>query len=74
MTAKDDREKDRGRRDAEGKFFFGLSTATYTVVVLGGLATLFGIADTRLDTFFFIAVGIVLMTVFAIIGHKILKK
>ena len=48
MTAREDREKEKFVRESVVKYFFDMSKSTFTVMVLGGLAALFGIVETNL--------------------------
>lgn len=57
------------------KYFFDLSKSTYTIIVLGGLAALFGIVKTEQgDTLSAVLLGILLTLVLAIIGVIISKR
>ena len=46
MTAIEDREKEKFTKETVVKYFFDMSKSTYTIMVLGGLAALFGIVKT----------------------------
>ena len=47
MTAREDREKEKFTKETVVKYFFDMSKSTYTIMVLGGLAALFGIVETK---------------------------
>lgn len=47
MTAREDREKEKFTKETVVKYFFDMSKSTYTIMVLGGLAALFGIVETN---------------------------
>ena len=70
MTAKENKEKEKFTRETVVKYFFDMSKSTYAIMVLGGLAALFGIVNTEQSS----TVGVVLSAVFAIIGFIISKR
>ena len=75
MTARDDREKEKFTRETLSKYFFDMSRSTYTIMVLGGLAALFGIVQSNQeDTVTAILLGVVLTVVLFILGFIISKK
>ena len=75
MTARDDREKEKFTRETLSKYFFDMSRSTYTIMVLGGLAALFGIVQSnKEDTVTAILLGVVLSVVLFIFGFIISKK
>ena len=47
MTAREDREKEKFTKETVVKYFFDMSKSTFTVMVLGGMAALFGIVQTN---------------------------
>ena len=49
MAAKEDREKEKFTKETVVKYFFDMSKSTYTIMVLGGLAALFGIVETNIQ-------------------------
>ena len=62
-------------REILSKYFFDMSKATYTIMVLGGLASFFGIVDaTSESTGCAILFGTILAVLWWIIGYVILKK
>lgn len=75
MTARDDREKEKFTRETLSKYFFDMSKSTYTIIVLGGLAALFGIVQSnKEDTVMAILLGLVLTVVLFVLGFIISKK
>ena len=74
-TKNERKEKERTKRVETGKFFYDLSKATFSITFLGSLPPLFGIGNS--ETVFsigYFVTGIMLSTVFFIIGFKILNK
>lgn len=60
MAAKEEKEKAKFVRESVVKYFFDMSKSTFTVMVLGGLAALFGIVETdRVDSYWAIFWGCV---------------
>ena len=49
MTAKEEKEKAKFVRESVVKYFFDMSKSTFTVMVLGGLAALFGIVEQKFE-------------------------
>lgn len=47
MAAKEEKEKAKFVRETIVKYFFDMSKSTFTVMVLGGMAALFGIVQTN---------------------------
>ena len=75
MTAREDREKEKFTKETVVKYFFDMSKSTYTIMVLGGLAALFGIVETNESgTISAILLGVVLSAVLSIIGYVISKR
>ncbi len=75
MTAKENKEKEKFTRETVVKYFFDMSKSTYAIMVLGGLAALFGIVNTeQSSTVSAVILGVVLSAVFAIIGFIISKR
>ena len=75
MTVREDREKEKFTKETVVKYFFDMSKSTYTIMVLGGLATLFGIVKTdEGGTISAILLGVVLSTVLSVIGYIISKR
>ena len=75
MAAKEEKEKAKFVRETIVKYFFDMSKSTYTIVVLGGLAALFGIVETNESgTISAILLGVVLSAVLSIIGYVISKR
>lgn len=74
MGQRDEKEKAKASREEGGKYFYGLSKSAFTVMVLGGLATLFGMGEsTQLQASLFLLLGTILTIVLAYMGNKILK-
>ena len=75
MTAREDREKEKFVRESVVKYFFDMSKSTFTVMVLGGLAALFGIVETNLvDSYQAIFLGVFLTVILFVIGLLISKR
>ena len=75
MTAREDREKEKFTKETVVKYFFDMSKSTFTVMVLGGMAALFGIVQTNQEDFYWaIFWGIFLTVILFIIGLLISKR
>lgn len=75
MGAKEDKEKAKFVRETVTKYFFDMSKSTYTIMVLGGLAAVFGIVTSdQEETLSAIFIGVCLTVVLAIIGFLISRK
>ena len=75
MTAREDREKEKFVRESVVKYFFDMSKSTFTVMVLGGLAALFGIDETNLVvSYWAIFWGVFLTVILFVIGLLISKR
>ena len=75
MTAREDREKEKFAKETVVKYFFDMSKSTFTVMVLGGMAALFGIVQTNQeDSYWAIFWGIFLTVILFIIGLLISKR
>ena len=75
MTAREDREKEKFVRESVVKYFFDMSKSTFTVMVLGGLAALFGFVETNLvDSYWAIFWGVFLTVILFVIGLLISKR
>lgn len=75
MAAKEEKEKAKFVRETIVKYFFDMSRSTYTIMVLGGLAALFGIVQTdQNDSYLAIFWGVFLTVLLAIIGIIISKR
>ena len=75
MTAKEEKEKAMFVRESVVKYFFDMSKSTFTVMVLGGLAALFGIVETNLvDSYWAIFWGVFLTVILFVIGLLISKR
>ena len=75
MTTREDREKEKYTKETVVKYFFDMSKSTFTVMVLGGMAALFGIVQTNQeDSYWAIFWGIFLTVILFIIGLLISKR
>ena len=75
MTAREDREKEKFTKETVVKYFFDMSKSTFTVMVLGGMAGLFGIVQTNQeDSYWAIFWGVFLTVILFIIGLLISKR
>ena len=75
MTAREDREKEKFTKETVVKYFFDMSKSTFTVMVLGGMAALFGIVQTNQeDSYWAIFWGVFLTVILIIIGLLISKR
>lgn len=75
MTAREDREKEKFTKETVVKYFFDMSKSTFTVMVLGGMAALFGIVQTNQeDSYWTIFWGVFLTVILFIIGLLISKR
>lgn len=69
------RDREKMRREIVGKFFFDLAKTTYTVVVLGNLAPLFGLAgEFSWLNVLLLLVGSIVTWIFAFIGNRVIYK
>lgn len=75
MTAREDREKEKFTKETVVKYFFDMSKSTFTVMVLGGMAALFGLVQTNQeDSYWAIFWGVFLTVILFIIGLLIFKR
>ena len=75
MAAKEEKEKAKFVRETIVKYFFDMSKSTFTVMVLGGMAALFGIVQTNQeDSYWAIFWGVFLTVILFIIGLLISKR
>ena len=75
MTAREDREKEKFTKETVVKYFFDMSKSTFTVMVLGGMAALFGIVETdQVDSYWAIFWGVFLTVILFVIGLLISKR
>ena len=75
MTAREDREKEKVTKETVVKYFFDMSKSTFTVMVLGGMAALFGLVQTNQeDSYWAIFWGVFLTVILFIIGLLISKR
>ena len=75
MTAREDREKEKITKETVVKYFFDMSKSTFTVMVLGGMAALFGLVQTNQeDSYWAIFWGVFLTVILFIIGLLISKR
>ena len=74
MTLKDDREREKSRREALGKFLYNLAQTCLTAMVVGAVVTYF-MANVKTSVFISLFLrGVIATAVFASVGHSILKK
>jgi hypothetical protein len=75
MAAKEENEKAKFVRESVVKYFFDMSKSTFTVMVLGGMAALFGIVETnQVDSYWAIFWGVFLTVILFVIGLFISKR
>ena len=75
MAAKEEKEKAKFVRESVVKYFFDMSKSTFTVMVLGGMAALFGIVETNQgDSYWAILWGVFLTVILFVIGLLISKR
>lgn len=72
---KDRKEKDKARKDKLSSYFFDLSKATYTIMVVGLLVNVIQEQNfTNLVLDVAVVLGVILSITLAKIGNNILKK
>ncbi len=67
------KEKNKVRRETLGKFFYDLAKTTFAVMVLGSMATAFGLGKVNVTLLLSILTGTSLTWTFAKIGNNILN-
>ena len=71
----EEKEKAKFVRESVVKYFFDMSKSTFTVMVLGGMAALFGIVETnQVDSYWAIFWGVFLTVILFVIGLLISKR
>ena len=74
MTLKEDREREKSRREALGKFLYNLAQTCFTAMVVGAVVTYF-MANVKTSVFISLfLMGVIATAVFAYLGNYILKK
>lgn len=74
MTLKDDREREKSRREALGKFLYNLAQTCFTAMVVGAVVTYF-MANVKTSVFLAMFVtGLVNTIALAYIANYIFKK
>lgn len=68
------KEKDKTSRETLGKFFYDLSKTTFTIMVLGNIATVFIGEVNPYMVSLMIVLGLLITFLFAYVGNKILKS
>lgn len=74
MTLKEDREREKSRREALGKFLYNLAQTCFTAMVVGAVVTFF---LSKVKTQIFIGLfglGVVCTVAIAYVANYILKK
>lgn len=71
-TVRETRERERSSREAFGKHFYELAKYTYAGVVVGGVMSIDKTSNT-LIVLVLIIFGVIMTTVFTIIGKRILR-
>ena len=74
MTLEEDREREKSRREALGKFLYNLAQTCFTAMVVGAVVTYF-MANVKTSTFLSLfIVGLVTTIAIAYVANYILKK
>ena len=68
------KEKDKTNRETLGKFFYDLAKTTFTVMVLGNIATVLIEKVNLYITALMMVLGLFVTYLFAYTGNKILKS
>lgn len=74
MATREEKEKERTSRELLGKYFYDLSKASFTAMVLGAMLSLFTVDATKGEAVGLLAVGAILTGALAGIAFYILKK
>lgn len=74
MTTRDDKEKVKISKTETGKFFYDLSKSSFTITVLGSVASIINTNHITDTTIWAAISGLFLSAFFFIIGYKILNK
>lgn len=73
MSAKEEKEKEKTRRDTLGKFFFDLAKMTFGTTVLGEFVAVFGLTDFTINSIVVLLFGSFVTFGFAYLGNDVLK-
>lgn len=68
------KERDKTSRETLGKFFYDLAKTTFTIMVLGNVATVVIGNDNPLIISLIVILGLFITYLFAYTGNKILKS
>lgn len=71
MTAKEDKEKIKTRREKIAGYYLDMSKLAFATTVLGGLGPMF--KNTAWTDFIYVILGIIATIIFERIGNNILK-
>lgn len=74
MTARDDRDREKTGRENLGKFFYDLAKTTFAVMVLGNTMSIFGLAEFSIKSIYMALLGVIITSLFASIGNRILTR
>lgn len=73
QSSRDKKDSEKSARESLGKFFYDLAKATFIAMVLGNMATIFGIAGNNSNPILSLSTGILSTIGFAYMGNKTLK-
>ena len=73
MTAREDRVKLRSSRENLSKFFYDLSKATFTAMVVGDVVTMFLKEDVTTTAVWLFVTGLVTTSLLSMFGYRISK-
>ena len=74
MTAKEDREKEKTRRENLSKFIYQLANTSFTAMVVVAVVGLVLVVDDAKPYAFFLGVGLFATVFLALFADNILKK
>ena len=73
MALREDKERVKTSREELGKFFYGLSKTSFTVMVAGATVSLFTMSLNAVSYGVGLSSGIAMTIIFAMLGDRILK-
>lgn len=73
MTAREDKEKLRYSRENLSKFFYDLSKATFTAMVVGDVVTMFLKEDVTATAIWLFVTGLITTSLLSTVGYRISK-
>lgn len=73
-NSKDKEESKKSARESLSKFFYDIAKATFIAMVLGNMATVFGVVEYDIATILALTTGVLTTAGFAYFGNKILKN